>query len=371
MDFSAALNQKQFFRFTGPPEHWLTAIKYFTWGLEDTPKNRKNWERLQTGDVFFIHSSAGESSAFPKVAESGIIGIGVIGFDFSIKNDYLWHYEIKHNVNRWPLLIPLTEIYLFSELPDPATWESPTPSNDLATVPLVRQLVKDRVPISQIKGFPQMGGFSSVRPEVAQQILSLQRPLYLYSGHSMRGSAIEQKPSDLAEVHNAVETLRSAASLRFLDNINQRLIKKPYSLVERDNNILARAEESHYSILDQLISMFRKKGYDTLSNKHVDLYAHNENRSFLIEVKSTENKNFRVQARKGIVQLYEYDYFEINKFKQEKSIDFKDQYRILVPSQKPTDKKYVEFINFLDLGVAMVANQELKPVGKDFGFSKV
>ena len=128
MDLNPALNQKQFYRFTGPPEHWLTAIKYFTWGLEDTEKNRKSWQKLQTGDVFFIHSSAGESSAFPKVAKSGIVGIGVVGFDFSIKNNYLWHHELKHNVNRWPLLIPLTELYLFSELPDPATWESPKPA---------------------------------------------------------------------------------------------------------------------------------------------------------------------------------------------------------------------------------------------------
>lgn len=30
MDFSSALNKKQFFRFTGPPEHWLTAVKYMT-----------------------------------------------------------------------------------------------------------------------------------------------------------------------------------------------------------------------------------------------------------------------------------------------------------------------------------------------------
>lgn len=368
MDFSSALDTKQFFRFTGPPEHWLTAIKYMTWGLEADHKDR--WEKIQTGDIFFIHSTGAQTSAFPNAA-SGIIGIGVVGFDFSIKNNYLWHYEIKNNINRWPLLIPFTEIYLFSELPDPATWESPTPGNDAATAPLISQLVKDRVPISEIKGFPQMGSFSSVKPEVAQQILLLDRPLYLYSGHSTRGPAIEQKPSDLAEVHNATETLRHAASLRFLESIKKRLIIKPYSIVTRDNDILARAEASHHSILEALISMFRKKGYATLSNEYVDLFAHDEKRSFLFEVKSTENRNFKVQARKGIVQLYEYDYFEINKFKKEKNITFKDQYRILVPSREPSDKKYVEFINSLDLGVATVDDKQLKPVGVDFGFSKI
>lgn len=367
MDLSPALRTKQFYRFTGPPEHWLTALKYWTWGLEEDKKSQ--WEKIQTGDVFFIHSSAGQSSAF-KNAASGIIGIGVVGFDFSIKDNPLWHYEIKNNVNRWPLLVPLTEIYLFSDIPDPSTWESPVPENDDKTRVLIDQLLENRVPLSQIHGFPQMGSFSKVSFEVAEQILFQDRPLYLYSGHSTRGAVIEQKPSDLTEVKNATETLRHAASLRFMDSIKKRLITKPHSLAIRDNDILARAESSHHSILDQLISIFRSKGYNTLSNEFVDLFAHDEKRSFLFEVKSTENRNFRVQARKGIVQLYEYDYFEISKYKEENKFKFQDQYRILVPSKEPTDKKYVKFINSLDLGVATVEDKILKPVGEDLGFSK-
>ncbi len=368
-DFKSALNAKHFFRFTGPPEHWLTAIKYWTWGLEEHHKAR--WEKIQTGDVFFIHSTGDSSSAFSNAA-SGIIGIGVVGFDFSVKKSPLWHYEIKNNINRWPLLVPLTEIYLFSELPDPASWDSPEPKNDKKTYKLIDQLLKNRIPVSSIKGFPQMGSFSSVSFDVAQQILFQEKPLYLYSGHSFRGLIKnEEKPSDLSEVRNATETLRSAASLRFLEDLNRRLIVKPYSLTIRNNDILARAELSHHSVLQGLITMFRRKGYDTLSNKYVDLFAHDEKRSFLFEVKSTENRNFRVQARKGVVQLYEYDYFEINKFKKEKNISFKDQYRILVPSQEPDDKSYIKFINSLDLSVAMVGGQELKPIGVDTGFSKI
>ncbi len=110
------LKGKQFFRFTGPPEHWLTAFKHMTWGLEMDLKDR--WARIQTGDIFFIHSTGSNSSVFRNAA-SGIIGIGVVGYHFSIKNNYLWHYEFKHKENRWPLLVPLTEVYLFCDLPDP------------------------------------------------------------------------------------------------------------------------------------------------------------------------------------------------------------------------------------------------------------
>ena len=44
MNIDSALNSKQFFRFTGPPEHWLTAFKYMTWGLEITHKDR--WQKI-------------------------------------------------------------------------------------------------------------------------------------------------------------------------------------------------------------------------------------------------------------------------------------------------------------------------------------
>lgn len=368
MNFDSVLEEKQFYRFTGPPEHWLTAIKHMTWGLEADLEER--WKKIQTGDIFFIHSTGAQNSAFSN-AVSGIIGIGVVGFHFTKKENHLWHYEVANNVNRWPLLVPLAEIYLFGEIPNPSTWESPTPENDIKTVRLIDQLLKGRIPTREIAGFPVMGSFSSVSFEVSKQILFQKRSLYLYSGHSLRGLGFAERPSDLFEVRNATETLRHAASLRFLEEINRRLIVRPYSLVFRDNDILARAETAHHSVVEELINIFRKKGYATLSNEFVDLFAHDGKRSFLFEVKSTENKNFRSQARKGIVQLYEYDYFEINKFKQEKNISFKDQYRILVPSREPKDKAYVQFINSLALGVATVGQNSLKPVGTDFGFTKL
>lgn len=368
MDFRSALNTKQFYRFTGPPEHWLTAVKYMTWGLEE--KHRNLWGNIQTGDIFFIHSTGPGNSAFSN-AVSGIIGIGVVGFHFSIKDNYLWHYELKNNINRWPLLVPLTELYLFSELPDPNKWDSPTPSNDKLTSKLIDKLVENSIPVKEVRGFPVMGSFSGVSFDVAQQILFQNRPLYFYSGHSTRGSVIKDKPSHFFEVKNANETLRHAASLRFLTEINKRIITKPYSLTVRDNDILARAEGSHHSIIEQLIDIFRSRGYSTLSNEFVDLFTHNGKQSFLFEVKSTENRNFRSQARKGIVQLFEYDYFEISKFKEEKNINFEKQYKILVPSRKPGDKKYINFINALDLGIAVVDNNKLRPVGEDLGFTNI
>lgn len=368
MDVSAAINTKQLFRFTGPPEHWLTAVKYMTWGLEE--KNLEAWKKIQTGDIFFIHST-GESKLF-KTAKSGIIGIGVVGFHKSKKENFLWRYEYANKVNQWPLLVPLTELYLFSELPDPATWASPVPENDAQTSKLIEGLVSNRVPISEVKGFPQMGSFSTVKREVAEQILFKNRPLFMYSGRSERGQSFSES-SDFLEVQKAEDTLRHTASLRFVNAINERIIVKPYSIVERDNDILARAEKVHFTVMQQLIDIFRQKGFQTMVNKQVDLFAHDEKRSFLLEVKSTENKNFRVQARKAISQLYEYDYFDITKYKQEQNLvfDANNQYKSLVLSREPKDSSYIDFMNSIDLGVAVVNNGEIRSVGADFGISSL
>ena len=93
MDFTPLLDTKGFFRFTGPPEHWLYAVKYMTWGLEE--KHKVHWQRIQPGDVFFIHST--RNSYFPN-AKSGIIGLGVVGSDFSIKKDLRWLHNQEMRV---------------------------------------------------------------------------------------------------------------------------------------------------------------------------------------------------------------------------------------------------------------------------------
>jgi hypothetical protein len=367
MDFTPSLNSKGFFRFTGPPEHWLTAVKFMTWGLEEKFRNR--WQEMQTGDIFFIHSTGPQTSLFPN-AKSGIIGLGVVGSDFSVKDNYLWIREFKDNVNRWPLLIPLSEIYLFSELPQPEQWENPGLNNQAETKQLIDLLLRNYIPLSNIKGFPQMGSFSSVSKEVAEQILYDRRPLYVYKKDTVE-NFLTSKPTRLESVKSAAETLRYADTLRIFDKIKTRIVRDTPGEYMKDNELLARAEVVHSTILQNLIDIFRSKGYETRSNRFVDLFAYNEDRSFLFEVKSTENKNFRSQARKGLIQLFEYDYFEIKKYTADNKLNFKDKYKILVPSKVPGDTGYIDFINDLKTGVAVVEEKVLRAVGHDFGFTRL
>lgn len=367
MDFTPSFNRKKFFRFTGPPENWLTAIKFMTWGLEE--KYRQRWKEIQTGDIFFIHSTGASSSLF-KNAKSGIIGLGVVGANFDIKDSYLWIHEYKDRINRWPLLVPLSEIYLFSDVPDPNTWEAPALSNSEKTKILIDALLRNYIPLSKITRFPQMGSFSAVAEVVVEQILYDQRPLYVYGGETA-DDILSSRPTKLEEIKDVSETMRYADTLKIFEKLKKRIIKENRTIYTKDNELLSRAENIHCTILQNLINIFRKRGFKTMFNKYVDLFAYNEDRSFLMEVKSTENRNFRPQMRKGIVQLYEYEYFEVREFVRQQKMRFREDYKIIVPSQQPQDNNYIGFINELKIGVALVAEEKLTAVGKDFGFTEL
>lgn len=296
--------------------------------------------------------------------------MGVVGSNFSIKNDYLWMKEIKEKANHWLYLVPFSEIYLFSQLPPIESWDAPSLNNTDKTRRLVSSLLANYISLDKIHGFPVMGSFSSVSKEVAQQILYDQRPLHVFASNT-ENNIFTTKPTKLEKIDNASESLRYADTLAVFDNIKVRTVKESPGIYLKDNEMLARAEVVHSTILQNLLNLFKSKGYDTRSNKFVDLFAYNENKAFLIEVKSTENKNFRSQARKGIIQLFENDYFDIQRFTDENKISIDEKYKILVPSKVPADNDYVAFMNKLKIGIGVVNASELKSVGADFGLSEI
>lgn len=366
MNFDKSFLKRNFFRFTGPPENWLTAIKYMTWGLER--KYQSRWAEIQPGDVFFMHSTLAGSKF--KNIKSSILGLGVVGGNFTIKDSYLWIKEQEGKTNIWPLLVPFSEIYLFSDLPNASTWEAPTANNQWQIQNLINILLSKAIPLSAINRFPQMGSFSSVSDEVVQQIINSSSNLYLTLGNEINyGKDAKQTP--FMVVKDASESLRYAATLQIFDKVNKRIINKKPILYSKDNELLSRAEDSHARTLQELIDIFRSKNYETYQNRYVDLFAVNEKQSFLIEVKSIENKNFRSQARKGIVQLFEYEYFEVKKFITETNLQNRKNYKMLVPSQKPRDENYISFINYLDTDVGIVEDHKIQTVGRPIGVDKI
>jgi HNH endonuclease len=103
---------KTVWRFTGNPENWLTAIGIGKWALNE--HNKPLWERdIRPGDVVLFHST--QKSDFSDHAVSSIIGFGYVGTEMVIKDELWWVQEVQDHENHWPYVVPLEEIYLFSD----------------------------------------------------------------------------------------------------------------------------------------------------------------------------------------------------------------------------------------------------------------
>ena len=364
------LNKKQFFKFTGPPENWITAIKYMTWGLEK--KYLTTWTDIMPGDIFLMHSMSTNTrlKKFLKNIESRIIGFGVVGNEVKReKNEFLWIEEKEKKVNKWPLLVPFSEIYLFNQFPSPSFLPDVNSNNLDEIAELAAQLLTAAVPLKSVPGFPVMGSFSTVQNNVVREIFNYSKRLFVI------GSPEDQNeiytPSPLLKFEKKEDIFRYGTSLLLLSDINKKTINKKESLFIRDNTLLERADNAHQNTLEKIRNLFKERGYDIYFNRHVDLFATDSKRSYLFEVKSYENKNFTRQARNGLAKLFEYEYFEIKKFYCDNKISEIPIFKNLAFSKKPKDINYIEFLNSLKLGVTYFSNSELTSIGRSFGINKI
>lgn len=355
------LSNREVFRFTGPPENWLTAIKFMTWGLEE--KHLARWQRIEPGDIFLMHSTS--THTFVKGAPSAVIGFGVVSPDFRRKDGPLWIEELENHTNKWPLLVPFSEIYLFSKLRSPEVLEAPTGRNNEAIISEAKELLSSSVPLPA--AFPKMGSFSAVNPDIAVEVFSRAEKFYLYS--SVESKEVYTAPKKLVKAESSDElVVRKPVTLEEMQIIKKKTIKLGKATFAKDMQSLEKAESEHHETLSMLFELLKQHGYETYYNRHVDLFAIKGNDSFLFEVKSIHNKNFRSQSRKGIVQLFEYEYFDINEFLENRAELVRPK-KALVYSKGPQDSNYIGFINNLKLGAGYFEGNTLKASGQASAFA--
>lgn len=98
-------------RFTGPPENWITGLTRGFWALNE--HNRSRWDDIQDGDIALFHSTA--KSDYSRKVNSSIVGYATIGKRKFIKNELWWIQEINTKQLMWPYVFSLDKIYLFSD----------------------------------------------------------------------------------------------------------------------------------------------------------------------------------------------------------------------------------------------------------------
>lgn len=357
---------KAIYRVTGTPENFLTALKYLVWGFN--LENEHQWKKLLPGDIIFFHSKSSDSF-FIKRPPSCIVGFGVVGNNFFEDSTPLWIDE-KLSGKKYPFRFGFSEIYLFSNVIISEEWDSTTLEKAEITKQVLLKLIEAAIPLSDLAGFPIMGSYSTIQnPNVRKELLASERKLAFYEGEV----AIDEitKSSELKEINKTEEALRYSTSLTVFDDIKERIIKDSGGTYTRNVELLAKAEKAHFNIISKLISLFDGKGYSMRINNHIDLYSFNKTNSFLIEAKSIENRNFKKQSRKGIVQLFEYNYFDIQKYKKEYNLSFSNEVSLLATSDEPRDREYVGFINSLDIKTLAVKGENIIQYGDSFDLNSL
>ncbi len=372
MRLSALQDTKSIYRVTGTPENYLTALKSSTWGFRDNPKLLSQWKKLQPGDVIFFHSSQSESRFLPtKELSSRVVGFGVVGNHFFTGTTPLWIEEFAEGRVIYPHRFHFSEIYLFADIPLAGDWDSQSLAKQANTAELLRRLLAAGIPLKELPNFPKMGSYSSIQDVATKEaLLAGTRGLYAYRTREEQDDALPTRLTALAEVRGEKDLLRHTTGLTQFEDVGGRILRVDDGHRQVDLRKLQRAESAHADILSLLYRKLRERGYECFKNNHIDLLAvkATEGRSLLIEAKSNEGDNFRAQARKGIAQLFEYNYFEMERFKANRGLALKQEHQVLAFSQTPADADYLGFLNTLRIRTLVARAETITPVGdmRDF-----
>ena len=375
MRLSALQDTKAIYRVTGTPENYLTALRSSTWGFRDNPKLLSQWRKLQPGDVIFFHSSQSESRFLPaKELSSRVVGFGVVGNHFFTGTTPLWIEEFDENRIIYPHRFHFSEIYLFADIPVAGDWDSQSLAKQAPTADLLRRLLAAGIPLKDLPNFPKMGSYSSIQDgSTKEALLANTRGLYAYRTREEEEDALPTRLTALEEVRDEKDLLRHTTGLTQFEDVGARVIRVDDGVRQVDLRKLQRAETAHADILSMLFQRLGERGYHCYKNNHIDLLAVHEDRSrsLLIEAKSNEGGNFRAQARKGIAQLFEYNYFELGKFKQDRGLSLREEHKVLAFSRSPDDRDYLGFLNDLKIRTIVARTADITPLGDLSDFAEL
>ena len=373
MRLSALQDLKTIYRVTGTPENYLTALRSSTWGFKDDPKLKSQWTKLQPGDIIFFHSSqSGSRFLKKKELSSKVVGFGVVGNNFFEGKEPLWIEEFEEKRVIYPWRFHFSEIYLFAEIPAYGDWESQNLTKAENTRALLKLMLSAGIPLNEMPQFPKMGSYSSIQDaNTKTALLTSTRGLYAYRTREEDEDALPSKAIKLAKVKTERDLLRYTTGLSQFTDVSERVRRVDDGHRQIDIQKLEKAEVAHAEILSILFHKLQERGYECFKNNHIDLLAVDESRgrSLLIEAKSNESDNFRAQARKGIAQLFEYNYFEMERFKTERGLKLPQEHQVLALSRTPKDSDYLGFLNHLKIRTLVAKSDTITPIGDltDFG----
>lgn len=374
MRLSALQDTKAIYRVTGTPENYLTALRSSTWGFKDDPTLLNQWRKLQPGDVIFFHAQSLSRFLKDRDLSSRVIGFGVVGHHFFTGTTPLWIEEFEAGRVIYPHRFHFSEIYFFADIPIAGDWDSQSLAKQANTADVLKRLLAAGIPLKELPGFPHMKSYSVIKDAtVKETLLASTRGLYAYRTREEDEDALPTRLTALAEVRGEKDLLRHTTGLTQFEDVGGRVLRLDDGQRQVDVRKLQRAETAHAEILSLLFRKLSERGYECFKNNHIDLLAvqAEQGRSLLIEAKSNEGDNFRAQARKGIAQLFEYNYFELERFKAERGLKLTKEHQVLAFSQAPTDADYLGFLNHLRIRTIAAQAERITPLGDLTDFAEL
>jgi hypothetical protein len=374
MRLSALQDTKAIYRVTGTPENYLTALRSSTWGFRDNPRLLSQWTKLQPGDVIFFHAQSLSRFLKDKDLSSRVVGFGVVGNHFFTGTSPLWIEEFEAGRVIYPYRFHFSEVYFFADIPVAGDWDSQSLVKQANTADIIKRLLAAGIPLKELPGFPHMQSYSVIKDQaVKETLLTSTRGLYAYRTREEDEDALPTRLTALAEVRDEKDLLRHTTGLTQFEDVGARVLRLDDGHRQVDLRKLQRAETAHADILSLLYRKLSERGYECFKNNHIDLLAvhADQGRSLLIEAKSNEGGNFRAQARKGIAQLFEYNYFEMERFKADRGLALQQEHQVLAFSQAPGDADYLGFLNTLRIRTLVAQAETITPLGDLTDFAEL
>ncbi len=204
------------YKFTGPPDFWLTTVEYGSISFEERHESR--WKALEAGDVVLLHSRAKPSNDELNAKPNGLIGVGVLGETFEKDEPWWWDEHKTGDGRTYAMVASFDRLFLTGNVRAIDTARGITEKGhseidrelDALTADCLPTRVADEICASTSgTEFPAQGMFARFRTDNNE--LDYARPLAL----------LEAMADDLTEVTsiNPYETYSGSLPAKILDGL--------------------------------------------------------------------------------------------------------------------------------------------------------
>lgn len=227
------------YKFTAPPEYWLTALEYSSVSFEG--RHRDRWEQLEPGDVALFHSRSEPSTADLERQASGVIGAGILGWKCE-KAEPWWDDE-DTNGKEFPFVAGFDRVFWSGSIDDIDTARSIEEKDRDVIGREIAALTENCLPIGRANGictgisgteFPVQSMFATFRSDDGEP--DLERPVALIE--AMAAELVEASPVNVYDTFDGSIPEEILEGLHFRNDQGRRILESISTALRSGKHVL-------------------------------------------------------------------------------------------------------------------------------------